>query len=201
LIKTKKDNKINTAVMIFMMILAIAAMSVLQPFYAADPLTGTAEIGFLSGELELLSVPSFKFGTQNISAGTTEYPAESVTGSAQVSDLRGVKRGWELNVSLSEFESSTELGLKTLPGSYIKIENSTISPLNGQTGTPPTAETDIQIPSDNTQTSVITAAEEAGKGAWQIDWANADVKLVVLAGTAYAGMHTANLTWTLQVGP
>ena len=199
MIKTKK--LINKAFIISIMVLALMSMSVLQPLYADSTEDTTATIGFTDGGITMVSVPAFDFGLQSISTGVTEYNPTNTMDPIRVSDLRGSLLGWELSVTLSPFKNSIEAELPTLKGAYININTTMFTPVNGEVGEAPTAVSNIQVTADNTQFSVASAGSYTGKGTWEMNLSPANVKLVVLPGSAYVGNNTADLTWTLQAAP
>jgi len=202
-IKSKPNSKkqIKKAVIISAMILAVMSMSVMQPFYADSTEDATATIEFTGGGITMISVPSFHFGVQSISAAVTEYNPTNTMASIEISDLRGKMLGWNLTVSLSPFKNSIDAELETLKGAYIDITPSAFTPVSDEPGEAPTAVSNIQITADNTEFSVASAGQYTGKGNWQMNLAPANVKLVVLPGSAYIGNNTADLTWTLQAAP
>ena len=174
-----------------------------QPAFAveADSEETNATVTFVAGNLELVSVPEFNFGSQTISSATETYTMTNTVVPVKVSDARGSGEGWSLNVSLSPFmleDGETE----SLQGAYIQIENATVSAVNGTIGdAPAVAGASLQIDSDNSETPVFSAALNAGRGVWQMNWSMGDASLVVLPGTAHPGLSTATLTWSLQAAP
>ena len=94
-----------------------------EPDVDIDPLIPTA------GSLSLLMAPTMNFGTQVISNQNKEYnmvaemqQKAGTTGDenkvpyvsfAQVQDIRGNNAGWDLSVTLSEFESQTQNNILT----------------------------------------------------------------------------------------
>ena len=175
----------------------------IQPAYAVevDSEETNATVNFIAGNLELMGVPEFNFGSPTISSATETYTMTNVVVPVQVSDARGSGEGWSLNVSLSPFtldDGETE----SIQGAYIQIKNATVSAVNGTVGDAPlVASANLQIDSDNTETPVFSAAADAGRGVWQMNWSMGDASLVVLPGTANPGINTATLTWSLQTAP
>ncbi|MGL9910067.1 WxL domain-containing protein [Enterococcus sp. DIV0213h] len=151
-----------------------------EPDVDIDPLIPTA------GPLSLLMAPTMNFGTQVISnqwkeynmvaemqqkAGTTgEENKVPYVSFAHVQDIRGNNAGWDLSVSLSEFESQTQNNILTgaevvFVGSRIQYEgtpeNAPSSHVDGLTLSPATG-----------AQKVMTAGAGKGAGASSVVWGN-----------------------------
>lgn len=194
------------------------------------------EVDGTTGPLSIMKAATMNFGTQVISNqdqtynmvaemarlanpeadGPTHVPYVSF---AQVQDLRGTNAGWDLQVSLSDFESGTQNNVLTgaeieLVGSRIQYEgiNQENAPTAHQAGLK-------LIPNGGTR-SVMTAEKEKGAGASSVVWGNqadlnaqvADpekdvvennaIQLFVPGSTAKdAATYTSTLTWELTSVP
>jgi hypothetical protein len=189
----------------FALTLGILAIASPQNIYADSELVetkgSTAKVEFDGGELSLAQVTTFDFGTQDISSSTADHTATSVDNDIQVSDLRGNGKGWDLNVSLSDFVHATNS--KKLNGAYVTLSGTQVAGVNGTIGTAPTSTSteSLKIDADGSELPIFVAATDAGMGVWGITTELTDATLTVLTGTAYAGAYEANLTWTLQTTP
>lgn len=197
------------------------------------------EIPGTTGPLSIVKAATMNFGTQVISAQDKTYnmvaEMQQKTGTtgdenkvpyvsfAQVHDVRGSNEGWDLKVSLSEFESQTQNNILTgaeiiLVGSRIQYEGS--NETNAPSGH---ADNMKLIPTGDAQ-SVMTAEEGKGAGVSSVVWGNqaelnekfaADdfdpetdvvengaIRLFVPGSTAKdATTYKATLTWDLQTTP
>jgi len=179
------------------------AMVTPQSIFADDVViddTTTATVEFEPGALTLVTVPTFNFGMQNIAATTQSYSATSSTNSIQISDLRGSKSGWDLNVSLSSFTLSDNT-TTSIEGAYIEIKDATISAVNGTIGEKPTTNPTLRIDSDGSETDILRAVDGTGDGLWMMSWNASDASLTILPGTVKAGVNTATLNWSLLSTP
>lgn len=97
----------------------------LLPAFAATTGTTTATVEFIGGDIELLEAPSLTFTNTNISSGVYSI-ALSTNGNkkVKVSDNRGVGTGWELKVSLTDFNAGGGT-TNSLDGASIKVVGAT----------------------------------------------------------------------------
>lgn len=193
-----------------------------------------------TGPLSIMKAATMNFGTQVISNqdqtynmvaemarlanpeadGPTHVPYVSF---AQVQDLRGTNDGWDLQVSLSDFESETQN--KILTGAEIELVDSRIQ-YEGTTATnAPTAHAaGLKLIPNGAARSVMTAEKEKGAGASSVVWGNQAalnaqfakedfdpeedvveneaIKLFIPGSTAKdATTYTSTLTWELTTTP
>lgn len=180
--------------------LVLLASLIAMPTMAIQVDTGTsdANISFVGGDLTLEKTPSIDFGSHPISAVLETYTSVSISGSIDVSDLRGSGEGWKLLASLSEFQLNGTT--PTLQGAYITIPSLNPQPSNGTIGTAPTGSTDIKLTSDNTSATMLTAAVGTGMGAWATTLVD-PVTLTVNPGTSAVGNSSAQINWSLENTP
>lgn len=198
------------------------------------------EVEGTTGPLSIMKAANMNFGTQIISNqdqvynmvaemarlanpevdGPTHVPYVSF---AQVQDLRGTNAGWDLQVSLSDFESETQNSI--LIGAEIELVNSRIQYEGTTTSNAPSAHAPglKLIPNGEAQ-SVMTAETEKGAGASSVVWGdqaalnaqfgaedfdpetdvveNDAIRLFVPGTTAKdATTYTSTLTWELTSVP
>ena len=197
------------------------------------------EVPGTTGPLSILKAATMNFGTQVISnqdqtynmvaemqqkAGTTgdenKVPYVSF---AQVHDVRGSNEGWDLKVSLSDFESQTQNNILT--GAEIILVGSRIQYEGSNESNAPSAHADNLklIPTGDAQ-SVMTAEEGKGAGVSSVVWGNqaelneafaaedfdpetdvvenGAIRLFVPGSTAKdATTYKATLTWDLTSTP
>lgn len=175
-----------------------SAFSVTAFAEETSPDSTTASIEFIAGQLTLTEAPSFDFGSNAISAATTEYsPSTSGnSGTLSISDLRGSGEGWNVTAALSPFQNS---GNGSLAGASLSLKGSAVNAGAGTTSTAPVVETNIVLTSDNTAVAVESASSLTGQGVWNTTWSTPTLK--VLGGTAQAGQNNATIDWTLSDAP
>lgn len=139
-----------------------------------------------TGPLSLLMAPTMNFGTQVISNQTKEYnmvaemqQKAGTTGDenkipyvsfAQVQDIRGTNAGWDLSVSLSNFESQTQNNILT--GAEVVFVGSRIQ-YEGAPGNAPSSHTDgLKLSPTTGAQKVMTAEAGKGAGASSVVWGN-----------------------------
>lgn len=185
-----------------------------------------------TGPLSIVKAATMNFGTQVISNqnetynmiaemadlknGTGEVPYVSF---AQVQDVRGTNAGWNLQVSLSDFTSSTRNNI--LSGVEIEFVNSYIEYGGNNENNAPSAHTDgLKLLPNSAARSVMTADVGQGALASSVVWGNQDditaqtenpeveivensaIKLFVPGSTAKdATTYTSTLTWELTSTP
>lgn len=204
--KTGKINRVRrylpfTAAVVFGVMTAATPVYAVQTTRALEQSEETeVSVTFAGGKLELMKVPVLEFGTQTISNRKESYQAETISSEIQVGDMRGTAKGWELMVALSGFTMATN-GESTLEAAEIHITNPVVSAAGQTIGAPPSTATNIVLTSDQTETTILTAADRNGMGVWDLNWSETGVELVVLPGTARAGKSAATLTWSLQSTP
>lgn len=204
-----------------------------DPDVEIDPITPT------TGPLSLLIAPTMNFGTQVISNQDQEYnmvaemqQKAGTTGDnnkipyvsfAQVQDIRGNNAGWDLEVTLSNFESKTQNNI--LAGAEVVFVGSRIQYEGSNTNNAPSSHADGLTLSPTTGKQVVmTAANGKGAGVSSVVWGNqADlnsqftaegfdpekdvvengaIQLHVPGATAKdATTYEATLTWDLTTTP
>lgn len=194
------------------------------------------EIPGSTGPLSIVKAVTMNFGSQVISNqdqtynmvaemarlanpeedGPTEVPYVSF---AQVQDVRGTNEGWDLQVSLSDFESQTQNNILT--GAEIELVNGRIQYNGSNEDSAPTAHEDgMKLVPNTGAVSVMTAEEGQGAGASSVVWGdqaaltaqfededieiveNDAIRLSVPGTTAKdATTYTSVLTWELTSTP
>lgn len=145
------------------------------------------------GDIELISVTDFDFGTHTISGTKETYQLSTNTTKTTISDLRGTGAGWTLDAKISEFKTADSTP-KTLRGAAFNLPQGVLTSDN-PAALPPTANaltlnTELQ--------TIITAGTDTGMGQWEQDYAQAS--LVVPSGN-HAGKYQADLEWILTATP
>lgn len=204
-----------------------------DPDVEIDPLVPT------TGPLSLLMAPTMNFGTQVISNKDQEYnmvaemqQKAGTTGDenkipyvsfAQVQDIRGTNAGWDLEVTLSNFESGTQNNILT--GAEVVFVNSRIQYEGSNTNNSPVAHADGLTLSPTTGKQIVMSAEQGkGAGVSSVVWGdqtdltsqfaaegfdpekdvveNGAIQLHVPGTTAKdATTYKATLTWDLTTTP
>ncbi|MDB1710374.1 MULTISPECIES: WxL domain-containing protein [Enterococcus] len=204
-----------------------------EPEIEIDPLIPTV------GPLSILMAPTMNFGTQVISNTAKEYnmvaEMQQKAGTegeenkvpyvsfAQVHDIRGTNDGWDLKVSMSEFESNTQNNILTgaeivFVGSRIQYEGS------NKANTPEGHADGLKLSATSGAQTVMTAEQGKGAGVSSVVWGNQDeltkqfqdpnfdpekdviengaIQLHVPGTTAKdATTYKATLTWDLTTTP
>lgn len=193
----KTSSKLSILLCSVAVVFALAAVAAPRMAWAA-PVTGSsnATIAFDGGNLVLAETPTIAFGSHTIDAGTESFAATSVTPSLEISDARGTGLGWGVTVALSAFQSGEA---SSLQGAVLSLNNAAVT--SSGTGTAPTAESLITLPSNGTAVPVETAALNAGLGVWDTAWLPANVSLNVPISSQSVGSHQATMTWTLTDAP
>jgi len=188
------------------------------------------------GPLTIAYVPTMNFGSQVISTTDETYNmvAEKfqLTGTegeenmvpyvslAQVQDTRGTNEGWDLSVSLSEFQATTATQNDVLKGARISLHDPQITySIDDAAQMPEAHENGMELIPNTTAVSVMTAAAEKGAGTSSVVWGdhdalaqqiedgaevveNAAIKLFVPGSTAKdAVTYQSTLTWELNLTP
>lgn len=195
--------KFSGLALAFALLLGVLTIASPQNIHAeaVTSVESTAEVEFNAGELTLPQVATFNFGQQDITTGTATYDAVSVGNAIQVSDLRGNGKGWDLNVSLSQFVHADND--KELTGAYVTLSGTTIEDINETNGNAPASPStaSLRLDSDGEENPIFIASTDAGMGVWSITTELTDAKLTVPSGTVYSGVYEADLNWTLQTTP
>lgn len=190
------------------------------------------EVPGTTGPLSITKAVTMDFGSQVISNQDQTYNMVAEmqplreTGElvpyvsfAQVQDLRGTNAGWDLQVSLSDFESQTQNNILT--GAAITFVDGSISyDGNNQTNTPTAHDAGLTILPNGAARSVMTAEEGKGAGASSVVWGNqadlnaqfADEEVEVVENDAIrlfipgttakdATTYESTLTWELTATP
>ncbi|MBF0724522.1 WxL domain-containing protein [Enterococcus gallinarum] len=194
-----------------------------------------------TGPLSIMKAATMNFGTQVISNqdqtynmvaemarlanpkedGPTHVPYVSF---AQVQDLRGTNAGWDLKVSLSDFEDP-EAQNKILTGAQITFANAQLRYEGSNTDNAPTVhQAGLTLLPNGAARSVMTAAQGQGAGASSVIWGdqadltaqfeaegfnpetdvveNNAIQLSIPGSTAKdATTYTSTLTWELNSTP
>lgn len=173
-----------------------------DPSKPLDPLgQGTGE----AGPLSIYYVPSITFGSQPISGSQQIYNASELKPFVQVTDARGTGAGWNVIAKATPFNDGTADSLK---GSTISLKGGYDLSAN-TSATKPIPSNPVVLTTDNTEATVLVAAENSGLGTWIDRWyptettvtSNDNVTLTVPSGTATAKTHTSTITWTLADAP
>lgn len=190
------------------------------------------EIPGTTGPLSIVKAATMNFGTQvisnqdqtynmvaemaNLADGSGQVPYISF---AQVQDVRGTNAGWDLQVSLSDFESNSQNNILT--GAEIEFTNSRIQYEGNNPGNAPTGhQAGLKLLPNGAARSIMTAAEGQGAGSSSVVWGNqadlnaqfADedievveneaIRLSIPGSTAKdATTYTSTLTWELTSTP
>lgn len=199
------------------------------------------EVEGTSGPLSIMKAPRMNFGSQVISNqdqtynmvaemaeltnpetnGPKEVPYVSF---AQVQDVRGNNAGWDLKVSLSDFEAPTAQN-KILTGAKVTLVNPQLRYEGSDTDNAPTVdEAGLTLLPDGSARPVMTAAQGKGAGASSVVWGdqadltaqfgaaefdpetdvveNSAIQLSIPGSTAKdATTYTSTLTWELTTTP
>ncbi|WP_438784764.1 WxL domain-containing protein [Enterococcus sp. DIV0765f] len=199
------------------------------------------EVPGTTGPLSIVKAPTMNFGSQVISNqdqtynmvaemaeltnpetdGPKEVPYVSF---AQVQDVRGTNAGWDLKVSLSDFEAPTAQN-KILTGAQITLVNPQLRYEGSNTDNAPTVhDAGLTLLPDGSARPVMTAAQGEGAGASSVVWGdqadltaqfeaaefdpetdvveNEAIQLSIPGSTAKdATTYTSTLTWELTTTP
>lgn len=200
---------------------------VVDPDVEIDP-----EVPGTVGPLSIVKAVTMNFGSQvisnqnqtynmvaemaNLADGSGQVPYVSF---AQVQDVRGSNAGWDLQVSLSDFTSTTQNNVLT--GAEIELVNPSIRYEGHNQDNAPVAHPDgLKLLPEEGAVPVMTAAEGKGAGASSVIWGDqtnlntqfADDKIEVVENNAIqlsipgstakdATTYTATLTWELTTTP
>ncbi|MEI1233284.1 WxL domain-containing protein [Enterococcus mundtii] len=195
----------------------------------------------VTGPLSIVQAPTMNFGTQVISnqdqtynmvAETAELANPEADGPtavpyvsfAQVQDVRGTNAGWDLKVSLSDFEAP-EAQNKILTGAQVQLVNAQLSYEGSNTDNEPTVhQAGLTLLPNGAARPVMTAAQGQGAGASSVVWGdqedltaqfeaegfdpetdvveNSAIQLSIPGATAKdATTYTSTLTWELTSTP
>ncbi|OTO94147.1 WxL domain-containing protein [Enterococcus sp. DIV0385] len=188
------------------------------------------------GPLTIAIVPTMNFGSQIISTTDENYnmvaERQQLTGTtgdenkvpyvsmAQVQDTRGTNEGWELSVSLTEFQATKETQNAVLKGAKITLlDPALLYSIDDVEQRPETHASGLELLPSEAAVPVMTAAAQKGAGTSSVVWgdheaiekqvaAGADVvendaiKLFVPGTTAKdAVTYQSTLTWELTSTP
>jgi hypothetical protein len=190
------------------------------------------EVPGTTGPLSIVKAAHMDFGSQVISNQDETYNMVAEmqplreTGEmvpyvsfAQVQDLRGTNVGWDLQVSLSDFESNTQNNVLT--GAQIEFVGSRIQYEGRNQANAPTAHANgLTLIPGGASRSVMTAATGQGAGASSVVWGNqadlnaqfADDEVEIVENSAIqlsipgstakdATTYEATLSWELTTVP
>lgn len=188
-----------------------------------------------TGPLSILMAPAMNFGSQVISNQDQVYnmvaEMQQQRGTegdenkvpyvsfAQVQDLRGTNEGWDLQVSLSDFTSTTQNNVLT--GAEITFVDSYMEYVgSNQENAPVTHAAGLTLLPNGAARSVMTAEQTKGAGASSVVWGNqadlntkfADDEIEIVENEAIqlsipgttakdATTYTSTLTWELTTTP
>lgn len=215
-------------------------LEVIPPVIDPD-VTIPPEVPGTTGPLSIVKAPTMNFGSQVISNqnqtynmvaemaeltnpetdGPKEVPYVSF---AQVQDVRGTNAGWDLKVSLSDFEAPAAQN-KILTGAQITLVNPQLRYAGSDTDNAPTVhDAGLTLLPDGSARPVMTAAQGKGAGASSVVWGdqadltaqfeadgfdpetdvveNSAIQLSIPGSTAKdATTYTSTLTWELTMTP
>lgn len=211
-------------------------LDVLPPLDPEDPETPDVdiepEVPGTTGPLSITKAATMNFGSQVISNQDQTYNMVAEmqplreTGElvpyvsfAQVQDLRGTNAGWDLQVSMSDFEADSQN--RVLTGAEITfVEGSLRYEGINQDNAPGIHNSDLTIVPNGGARSVMTAAATKGAGASSVVWGNqadlnaqfADEEIEVVENDAIrlfipgstakdAATYESTLTWELTATP
>lgn len=158
------------------------------------------------GPLSIDYISDFTFsGSHTVSKNEQTYSTDVKKPYLQVSDFRGNGEGWKVTANISSFHNGE---LNTLNGAYLILKNGSAISADSAAAAP-TVSQDVILSSDKTDTLIVQAPKNTGMGTWVTRWfqpgdtnpLNDSVQLVVPAGKASAGTHSATITWTLVNAP
>lgn len=143
----------------------------------------TPEIPGSTGPLTIAKAAHMNFGEQIISNqdqtysmlaewqpltdGSGEVPYVSF---AQVQDTRGTNAGWDLQVSMTEFTSSTQNNV--LKGAQITFNNPTVKYVGDEANTPSIHADGAELIPGSGSLAVMTATDGQGAGTSSVRWGN-----------------------------
>lgn len=194
------------------------------------------EVPGTTGPLSLVKAATMSFGSQvisnqdqtynmvaemaNLADGSGQVPYVSF---AQVQDVRGTNAGWDLQVSMSDFTSTTQNNVLT--GAEIEFVSSRIQYEGNNAENAPTAHADgLTILPNGSARSIMTAEAAEGAGASSVVWGdqaalmaqfedeafdaetdvveNDAIRLSIPGSTAKdATTYTSTLTWEMTSTP
>ena len=225
--KLKKFNLTKSFLLVFTFILMFSTF-----LYANDTLTSEVGISFIAGDgptkpvdpenpdivnpidppvfgnLAVVYASNFYFGEVTLSTNKIkQYINKHSVPNVQVVDIRGTGAGWTLQAALSPV-ADEEDDTKIIKGAKINIENnrpnSTASIDNSLT-----IRENVELTSDNTPTTVVSAEVDAGMGLWvnrfypYLDEEGEDsyVNFEIPSGFVETGNYSGVVTWTLVNAP
>lgn len=186
--------------------LALIASLPLTSAFAATTDATTATVTFEAGNLELREAPALVFTTTPISSGTYSI-ALSSNGSkkVKVADNTGSGDGWELKVSLTDFEADGGKA-NSLDGAAIEVAGATPSGPTTESALMPTIDSTVTLGCSGTPAAtpvtVMAAGTDAGLGDWETEWTTGNTTLELPATcTPTEDTHTATMNWSLVAAP
>ena len=188
-------------------LIAGGVVATATPVSADQTKTTTATVEFTAGTIDIVdpdhpndpmhpAVPSFDFGTQDITTDNKTYNAVTA-GTLTVSDLRGTGAGW--NVTVTQQAQLKTAANDELTGAVLKLTNATTS--NSYNETVNFTAADL---TPGTASRVFDAPVNNGNGTSRLKFADAssDAQLEVPGSTVKkAAAYTAILEWTLTDSP
>lgn len=166
-----------------------------KPIEPSDPSGSTGN----KGALTINNVTPLLFGAHQLEGGKQTFTVTSKKPNVDISDNRGDKIGWDLQVTSSSFVDKLD-ATKTLKGAVIVIPVGELKTTEGNVSDAPAAyavELDTTKPVSAT---IMSATSETGKGQWANIFDEKAVKLIVPAGNL-KGEYLSTLTWSLIDAP
>jgi hypothetical protein len=178
------------------MSLALVFMMGTTAFAATDT---QASVGFVAGELTLVSAPNFNFKNDHeIPTATVTYDLYTGGNTLKVTDATGAHAGWNVTAALSKFKGADTTEMN---GASILLNGATITAGTGTVSTAPTAP-NATLSDDATAAKVFVAADGAGEGEWNAVWSGAQAQLKLEdVGSITPQNYTATLDWVITAAP
>lgn len=189
-------------------LLLLGVGSVPTVAHAADatPTTSTATINVVksseTGDLKLVSVPSFTF-SKSLDSANTQLTDNNVSPNLEVDDETHTASGWNVTAQLGQFTDSDGKDVSDGNGWSMGLTPDTPAftaktTQTAQVGGNPSVIGQTLAPGKAAAT-VETADSGAGLGDWQTHMSSA--KLNITSLPAKVATYTATITWTLSSGP
>ncbi|MTV82803.1 WxL domain-containing protein [Secundilactobacillus folii] len=166
-----------------------------------DSMTSDATINVIkstqTGSLKLVSVPSFTFSKALDSADTSLTDA-APSGQLDVDDETHTASGWNVTAQMSNF---TDASKQTVSNGWYMGLGMQAPQFTGdkQVGDSPSDSSATTLNAGGAAVTVQSAADGAGLGDWQTNFANATLSLGTLP--AKVASYNATITWSLTSGP
>lgn len=170
-----------------------------KPTAPIEPGDGGGETGQV-GVLTIDNATPLNFGSVALTGNGQTLKNTAKAPNVQVTDKRGTGAGWNVTVKSSEFKDATT-PTHTLKGAVISFPAGTATSSDATNVAKPVT-SDLKVNADGTSGAqvIMTAGKDLGLGTWA-DIMPADGVTLDIAGGAYVGEYTAQLTWTLADTP